>query len=56
MQLVLNCEQQNLEDSAEVKSLSLHVTQQQEATQTMWTWPSKDQEWKENQGHRGGEK
>lgn len=35
MQLFLNCEQQNLEDSTEVKALMFHITQQQEATQTM---------------------
>lgn len=56
MQLFLNCEPQNPEDSTEVKALMFHITQQQEATQTMWTYPSKEPgvEWKPGAQRREG--
>lgn len=54
MQLFLNCEQQNLEDSTEVM-LMLHITRRQELY-VCEPGLAKGKEWKENQGHRVGKK
>lgn len=43
-QLLLNHEQQHLEVLTEIKGLTLHVTQQKAASQTMRTWASKERE------------